>query len=475
MQVLEKTSKILAVDDNKLNTVLLEEVLSSIGNVVSVYSAMDALKILKTEDIDIILLDVMMPDMEGFELARILKENEKTSNIPIVFVSALSDSVNVMKGLDLGSYGYIKKPYNIQELKATVSNILKIKTLQDELRKESYKLRQILKFSEDGIIMLDKDKKIVECSGIFLDWLDREKEDVIGKLFCEVIDCARKECIMEKMLKQGNKKYEISEERYIKKDGSEKYFQIIFSCMEEPEGFLLVARDITSSKEVEKEKESFIATLTHDLKTPVRAEIRAMELLLKGTFGNLSSEQEDIIKEILYSSRFMFNMINNLLSRFKVDSVGYGLTKTKTDITKVVEDVYNELKYLVNERRHEVFLDFASSEMFVDIDEMEIKRAITNLLANAVAYTEEGGRIVVRVKSSEKYISISVADNGKGILKEDLPIIFHKYKSGAKKFKQIGTGLGLYVTKQIIEAHGGKILVKSKENKGTVFTILLPA
>jgi len=167
-------------------------------------------------------------------------------------------------------------------------------------------------------------------------------------------------------------------------------------------------------------------------------------------------------------------MVDNLLYTYRHESGTIELKKDWFNINESIESCYKELKYLIETKKQEVILDFQSADLQVYADIMEIKRVITNLFSNAVNYTQENGKIIVRSEIKDNNALISFIDNGKGISKEDLAELFFKYKSNAKKFKQIGTGLGLYLSKKIIESHSGTITVESIEGKGSKFSFTVP-
>lgn len=471
-----KWHKILIVDDNPMNAELLKEVLEQINQSSFIaYSGKQALEAVEKEKFDLILLDVMMPEMSGFEVIDRLKANPNTKDIPVIFITALNETDDIIKGLNLGSYEYIIKPFNIDELRARIINALKIKDLQDELRDEKNKLDLIFRFSADGIVMLNSSCKIISYNEQFIRWFGSDKE-ILGKDFKEFL---KYHCTEPKKCSgfdfSGLTSFcEIS----IKNDNKDKIYQINYSKIsvyeEEAEGYVLVLRDITEHKEIEKQKETFVATLTHDLKTPIRAEIMAMELLLKGNFGKLTDEQTDIIKDTLYSSRYMFGMVDNLLSTYRYENGSISLNKENIDLIGIIKTCYNELKYLIEDKNQTVSFEFKEDSVSVLADFLELKRVITNLLSNAVSYTQEFGKIIVKSEIRDNEIYISFIDNGKGISEQDIPMLFNRYTSHAKKFRQVGTGLGLYLSKQIVEAHGGSITVESEENKGSKFTFSLP-
>ncbi len=346
--------KILIVDDNPMNAEIIKETLEKMGqNTIIAYDGRQALDLVEKEKFDLILLDVMMPEISGFDVIKQLKAKPSTMNIPVIFISALDETDNIVKGFNLGSYEYITKPFKIDEFKARILSILKIKALQDD-------------------------------------------------------------------------------------------------------------------------QETFMATLTHDLKTPVIAQMRALEMLLDEKFGKINEGQKNIIQETLNSNKYMFRMVNNLLSAYKYENNSVNITKSYFDINELIIDCYNQLKYLADDKKQNIYLRFQGESLDLNADIFEIKRVIVNLLSNAINYSEEGGEISISSKLEQDFIIVSFTDNGKGISMEDLPSLFNKYKSFAKKFRQIGTGLGLYLSRHIVESHGGTIYAESEEGKGSVFTIKLP-
>lgn len=470
-----KWHKVLIIDDNPMNAELLRELLDQIGQSVAIaYNGMQALELINVEKFDLILLDVMMPEMSGFEVIKHLKSDPKTAGIPVLFISAVNEPFAIIRGLDLDSYGYITKPYNGEELKARILNIFRTMDIQEQLKIEKNKLDLIFKFSADGIVMLNSSFEIVSCNEQFLEWFNLSKEEAIGKNF---FTAANDFCECEADLNDLRMDNRPNKKIIIENKQEKRFFEINCSSINpfqsEAEGYILVLRDISGYKEIESQKETFVATLTHDFKTPIRAEIRALELLLKGSFGDLTDEQISIIQDTLYSSKYMYNMVDNLLYTYKYENGNLALQKFYADINSIIKKVCSEMRHLISDKNQTVNLDFEHQELMLFIDEFEIKRVIMNLLSNAIIYTPENGTIIIKTRTYENEAVISIIDNGRGISKEDLSRLFNKYTSYANKFRQVGTGLGLYLSRQIIEAHDGKFSVESEENKGSTFSFSL--
>ena len=341
-----------------MNVELLEEVLSDFDLVLeSSLKPKEALKKLSHEQFDLILLDIMMPEMSGFELAKRIKDMPHNKSAEIVFVSALSDSRNKIKGYDLGSVAYIEKPFDVAILKSQIFNLLKNK----------------------------------------------------------------------------------------------------------------IAKDLLSLN-----KENFLATVAHDLKTPINAGINALNLLLDKNLGSLEGDQQEIVEDLLFSTRFMQDMVENILCKNKIDNNKIVLSRQIYSIKEIVEHSIELTKYILAPKKQKIYFFCEIENTLLSLDFLEIKRAIQNLIVNASEYSDEGSKILIRLSEKKDKVYLIVQDFGKGINLENQKDVFNEFMSLAKKNKRVGTGLGLYITKRIIEAHGGSVELESKLGSGTKITISLP-
>jgi two-component system sensor histidine kinase/response regulator len=225
----------------------------------------------------------------------------------------------------------------------------------------------------------------------------------------------------------------------------------------------------------QKQREKFVATLTHDLKTPIKAEFRIFELLLAERFGPITEDQESVIHEMLRSNRFMYQMVDNLLTAFKFDSGHMLLRMEMTDINELVSSTVNlDLMGLAQERDQSLFLNLGENIPYIHADALEVKRVIYNLVQNAVNYSPKGGQIQVSSWFKDHNVFISVKDKGPGIDEAIQKTLFEPYASMAKRYRHVGTGLGLYISKKIVEAHQGELTVESELGKGSEFIFSLP-
>ena len=235
------------------------------------------------------------------------------------------------------------------------------------------------------------------------------------------------------------------------------------------------AQMLQALKESEKRKEMFVATLTHDLKTPIRAEYRVLEQLRDCRYGPVTAEQQEVIRELIKSNRYKHHMVDNLLGSYQFEDMSTLLSCELIDINNLIQDsVRGDLKQLAEEKHHTIRLELAEDLPRLRLDPLEIQRVLYNLVQNAILYTPTSGTITISTERREQRVWVSVEDTGPGIEPEKLELLFQPYATATKKLRQVGTGLGLYLSKQIVEAHEGYIGVDSMMGQGSRFFFNLP-
>jgi CheY-like chemotaxis protein/signal transduction histidine kinase len=520
-ELLATPHRVLVVDDNVMNVELLKDALESMEqSVLSAFNGQEAIRLAVADSPDLILLDIMMPDMDGYQVLEELKRNPRTRDIPVIFVSALDKTKDIVRGFKLGTYDYITKPFKIEEVKARVLSALQLKDTQDALRRERDKLDQIFQFSVDGIALLDDQLRVVAANPPFGHWFgltltaqgmpiidsaqanDPDSLNVYQLFGCQCpygLVCPLHQPDQVSLpIQQRDEGPEASNGsgshaataslNYITvrtQSGELRYLHLragkIPAVGKSPESYVLMVRDLTEEKLIEQRKETFVATLTHDLKTPIRAEVRALELLRAGSFGPLTQDQLDVLNEIIHSNQFMHQMVDSLLTTYKYEDGKARLNLESRDLNALLESILSgDLKTLATEKQQTLALTLAPNLPPIWLDPMEIRRVINNLVHNAISYTPTGGTITVSSeaitdeKTGQPMVRVAVRDTGRGIEPEYLQTLFDRYFTLAKKFRQVGTGLGLYLSRQILQAHGGQIGVESQVGQGSCFFFTLP-
>ena len=501
--------KIVVVDDEKIVTSAFKTLLKVEGFSDAHFfnSPKEAIEFLKTNVPDLVISDFLMPEMNGLEfLTEVKKMYPEVSKI---LLTGYADKENAIKAInEVGLYRYIEKPWDNDDLILNIKNgiersyllselrkkIAELEVAKKELEKYSHNLEQIVEertadlrqsnakleglfnYCADGIVIINED-------GI-IEQVNPACESLIGlvgsKLVMSSIDdfLFSKKTFISKELHKLDDRELLLREFYIKNPLSniEIPVEISFARInpdDEFKRFVGVIRDVTEQKKSDKLRDDFIATLTHDLRTPLLAAIQTLTFFLDGALGELDEKQKLLLATMQKSNEDLLGLVNALLEVYKYDADKLELTKTNFNMYNLVEQVYNELLPLAQKKNIDFEINCNNKKLEINADRSEIRRVICNLCGNAINYTQESGKVVITLKCEAKDLIFSVSDNGSGIPQEDIPNMFQRFSQGTSKKRSTGTGLGLYLSRQIIESHGGKIWLESSLNKGSEFSFLL--
>lgn len=232
---------------------------------------------------------------------------------------------------------------------------------------------------------------------------------------------------------------------------------------------------LKQEKQLQMFKEEFAATLTHDMKVPVIAELNSLNYLLEGRFGELNSKQTEIVNLMKVSNQELKDLIENMLETYRLEQKKLELNLSENNFNEFMNSVVNEMQPIAINSKHTINSNLGETRgLLVKFDVFQLKRVVKNLLQNAISFSPNATEIVIETKKFDKKIKISVTNKGSGISPEDLDLIFHKYYSAQSKFRKAGTGLGLYLSQQIVLAHNGRIEVDCAKEGYTTFVLTLP-
>ena len=230
---------------------------------------------------------------------------------------------------------------------------------------------------------------------------------------------------------------------------------------------------IEYEKETQKFKDDFIAALTHDLKTPVIAEVNAIKMLLAGTFGEIADSQKEVLNMMLKSDEDLIELSEMLLQSYKYQQCEIIFNKEEVCLNNFITDITNEMTPILVSKNQKFIINKLDDNIIVNVDKMHFKRVLHNLFINASKYGFQDTEIVININQDDNNVFIDVINSGEAIKAEDIELIFQKYYSGLNKFSNLGTGLGLYCANKIVNGHSGKIEVSTENNK-TEFRVILP-
>lgn len=512
--------KIVVVDDEKMVTSAFKTLFKVEGySDVHLFNVpKEAVDFLKENTPDLIISDFIMPEMNGLEF---LTEAKKLyPEVSMILLTGYADKENAIKAInEIGLYKYIEKPWDNDDLIMNIKNGIershllenlrnKIseleeakKKLQDystnlekivaertaDLSEANKKLSGIINYCADGIIIVDGKGNIQQVNPACENMVGLSENALCKKKFQEIAYSNVKEFNSAKNNKSGEI-FGLSEENseillrdyFIVNElsGIHTPVEISFAAISGENNnfdkFVGVIRDVSVQKETERLRDDFIATLTHDMRTPLLAAIQTLKFFLEGAIGALDEKQKVLLSTMLQSNEDLLGLVNALLEVYRFESGKLTLCKTVFPVKDLVEQCYTELKPLAVKKNLDFDVTFdMPDDLHILADRAEIKRVITNLCGNALNYTNKGGEIKVLAKAQSGDFIFSVTDNGNGIPQADIPNLFKRFSQGTTRKRSTGTGLGLYLSRQIIEAHNGKIWVDSKVDKGSEFSFLL--
>ena len=346
---------------------------------------------------------------------------------------------------------------------------------QIELEKERNRTLATVTSIADGILVVSPDNKVILANPAIAEIFGMNENELIGR---NVTDCVKHTKLLDFIQKKptNGKKYELV--TTYRRNGEEKIIKAILSFAMDETGKVrdrvLVLRDITKEKEIDRMKDEFVSNVSHELRSPLAA--------IKGFTTTILRDREmdertrtEFLKIIEQESDRLTRLIENLLDLAKIRNGKVLVGRKKCQLLNVINEAITNLQAQINKKGLILEKDLPTKLPPISADRDKITEVMINLLSNAVNYTPTGGKITVTVKNEVDHIKVEIKDTGIGIPEKDLPHIFERfYRVERSDFPQKGTGLGLTIVRDVIKAHGGTIHVESKVGKGSRFYFRLP-
>ena len=503
--------KIVILDDENYFTSSLKILFELEGykEVQTFNSAHLALEYLEKNQPDVVISDFLMPEMNGVEF--LSKVKTLYPDLSLILLTGYADKENAIMAInEVGIYKYIEKPWNNDDLVINVRNAIERTRLKYSLKDKmnqleiankklteysesleelvkaktadiiemNSKLNAIINYCADGILLVDENGKPVSANPASEKMFGLSSEMFKTKKLEELFIPENQSSNLS-LFDKNNVKFirDLSVTNAV--DGKTLSVEISSSYITpEKEGecgyFVVVIRDISVMKDLERLRDDFVATLTHDLRTPALAAIQTLEYFLDGSLGDLTEKQKMLLSTMKKSNQDMLGLVNTLLEVYKYESGNMATAKTCFNFEKLADECLEQVSPLAKSKNIELKKSFSlAPDTVVEADRNEIRRVITNFIGNAINYTNEGGTVELKASQNGDDLHFSVKDNGIGISKQDIPKMFKRFSQGTSERRSMSTGLGLYLAKQIIDAHGGKIWLESDKNVGSEFFFIL--
>ena len=355
---------------------------------------------------------------------------------------------------------------------------LKIKEAQESTESERQRLDSVLRHMSDGVIATDRRGRIVIMNTAALDILNLKSEKVIGIPLLEILPLEERVTFRELL--------ETQQERliYLEEDGEDSMIQCEFSVIQRESGFIsglvCVLTDVTEQQKIERERRNFVSNVSHELRTPLTSIKSYTEALVDGAWEN-KEIAPGFLNVIETETDRMMRMITDLLNLSRMDQNRFGLEKEFINMNELVVHIVNRFEMVLQsepyrDKNYRILTDITQRDLWVELDQDKITQVLDNIINNAIKYSPDGGRIIVRLMETHTDIIVSVSDEGLGIARKDIPHLFDRFYrvDKARSRAMGGSGLGLAIAQEVVQLHGGKIWVNSIENKGSTFFVSLP-
>ena len=514
---------LLLVDDLEENLVAMTALLRRPGlRLLKARSGEEALELVLVNEVALALVDVQMPGMDGFELAELMRGSERTKHVPIVFVTAgAHDRKRLFQGYDSGAVDFLYKPIEPHILTNKVAVFVELFRQKQAIARGSALQNAIFNNANFSSIATDA-KGVIQIFNVGAErMLGYSAADVVDKITPadisdpqEVIARAKTLSLelatpiapgFEALVFKASRGIEdIYELTYIRKDGSSFPAVVSVTALRDAQdviiGYLLIGTDNTARKQVEdalKEnyvelenakvaaemamasaekanlaKSEFLSSMSHELRTPLNA-VLGFAQLLASEIPPPSMTQKQSIQQITQAGWYLLRLINEILDLAMIESGKVTMSQETISLTDVLQDCQAMIEPQAQKRGIQMSFPNADSCFYVHADRTRVKQVMINLLSNAIKYNRVGGAVSVQCATSgENRVRVSVQDTGTGLTAEQLKQLFQPFnRLGQEGRAEEGTGIGLIVTKQLVECMGGAIGVTSTVCVGSVFWV----
>ncbi len=417
----------------------------------------------------VLILDWIMPEMTGVEVVRFLRSQPENSDQQILLLTAHRQTEQVVEGLAAGANDYVAKPYAAEELRARVAAMVRVRTLNERLKRAESELRTTLANAPDALLELDGNGRVTFANQEACRVLDRPEAALLGLpvgnllpgLAVSGISAGGAGSLLPMPdLKVGERTYAPSM-RLLPRGGSART--------------TVSLRDVTEQRRTETRRLDFYSIIAHDLRTPLSALMLRTQLIQSGRRGLISSELRSDVQKMERNLRSLISMINDFLELARLEGIGYKVAREPVELGKLIRSTLDDFRPLADAGKVALTLTGCDREAWVLGDAQRLTQVVANLVGNAIKFTPWGGAIEVGVVERTHDLEVRVRDTGKGIAPELLPGLFQRYNRALDDSQGIaGTGLGLMIVREIVEAHEGTVGVESALGGGSTFWFRMP-
>ncbi len=483
------TVRILIVDDEKVIREGVSRALSGRGYTVEkAESGERGIEMIKQSGFDIVLLDLMMPGIDGFGVLDWIKEHEP--QIQVIVVTGFATVSKAVTAMKQGAFDFVGKPFTPDYIRIVVERAVDKITLRAEaeqlreerslslhaIQQEQSRLKTVFGCMAEAVLITDPEGVVVLHNPAAIKLLEIQTDPVVGKPFSESIS----DTVALQMIEEAMSKGVVVTQEFKPGSISRRYLRAhcspVVSSLGVVLGSVTTFEDVSSNKEIGRMKSDFVAMVAHELKSPLASIEQMIYALQVDCKYEALHSCNKLHSRMTVRTKDLLRLIDNLLNLSKLESgtVVFNLEATRGH--DIIKDIVDVAAPQAEAKNIEVRYQPCQEEWWFNVDYDHIRTAIMNIVSNAIKYTPDGGFVDITTSLSGGFANLVFRDSGIGISKEDLPHIFDRfYRVKGKATRHItGSGLGLSLVKEVVEAHQGYIDVRSNPDQGMTFTISFP-
>ena len=459
--------RVLVADDIEASRLHLCQLVRDCGHeALGVASGKAALAQILEQSPDLVLLDLLMPDMDGFEVTQTVRTRVSERWLPVIVTSSLEGEEHFIHALQRGADDYLVRPINAALLEAKLRHYARVLGLQSRLAVLAQRQRDIHDNILDAVLTLDDKGLIQECNlaaqRIFGDGAQR-----LEGRHCEAVLGAT----LADLLAQG-------EIALTRSDASRFPAELALSQWHEAERlrYTIVIRDLTERRRVERMKDEFLATVSHELRTPLTSVLGALGLLASGAAGALPKAALPLAEVAKRNGERLSHLIDDILDLTKLEAKQMVLQMRSTTLDSLLREAITANQGYAHRADVHLKLELTAGSPQVRVDADRFLQVMANLLSNAIKHSAAGDTVVVSLAWSATRLCVKVQDQGSGIDPKFRAHLFEKFSQAdsSDHRAQGGTGLGLYITRMLVERMGGRVDVEAASGPGACFCIEFP-
>ena len=488
----EPTGRVLLADDNADMAEYARRLLSERWAVETVHSGRDALHVARERRPDVVVSDIMMPELDGLGLLHELRADPDLRTIPVILLSARAGEEARLEGLAAGADDYLVKPFSARDLVARVdAQLIKARARAIE-REQTRRLGNLLHHAPVAIGILRGPDYVFELTNAhYIEVVGGR--DPLGKPLREALPELEDQGIYELLdaVRASGEPY-VGRSRHVvlnrgpRGEPEDAYFDFMYQPTFDDggrvESIVVVAHDVTALAKAKEEAESanrlkdeFLATLSHELRTPLNAVLGYLQILREGAID--PDRLPVVLETIERNARLQEQLVSDVLDVSGIITGKLRLEVRRLDLRRVIEDAVETVAPAAAAKGVDLQIQLDERDVPVAGDAQRLQQVIWNLLSNAVKFTPRGGRVQVRLQHVSSQVEISISDTGEGIAPEFLPHVFQRFTQADRTTSRShsGLGLGLAISRHLVEAHGGVITaVSAGKGAGATFRVELP-